>query len=155
MREPVVIRNVREIKEHEGKTLGVSDWITITQDQIDRFAEATGDHQWIHVDPGRAERESPFKQTIAHGFLTLSLAPYLLGQVLVIAEGGTIVNTGLQKVKLPTPVPVNSRIRLHVDLKTVRDMPRGGVRGVFGFVWELEGSRKPACIADAVFVYLP
>jgi len=155
MSSPLTLNSVSDLKALVGKTIGISDWVTVTQDRINRFADATDDHQWIHVDPERAERESPFKQTVAHGYLTLSLAPFLLGQVLQVTGSASIINTGLEKMRLSAPVLVNSRVRMRVELKAARDMPRGGVRATFGFVFEVEGQKKPGCIADVIYVYYP
>jgi acyl dehydratase len=155
MASPLTLDSISDLKTLVGKTIGVSDWVTVTQDRINRFADATGDHQWIHVDPERAKRESPFKQTVAHGYLTLSLTPFLLGQVLEVPESGSVINTGLEKMRLSAPVLVDSRVRLRVELKAARDMPRGGLRATFGFVVEVEGQKKPGCTADAVYVYFP
>jgi len=155
MAEPTVIPQIGALKDFVGRKLGVSDWVTVSQEQIQAFADATGDHQWIHVDVERARRESPFKAPIAHGYLTLSLAPVLLPQVVRVEGVRMAVNYGLDKMRLPAPVPAGSRVRLHAELKDVRDMPGGGARATFGLSFEVEGGSKPACIADAVYVYYP
>lgn len=155
MPNPTVVPDLPSLKSMIGKPLGTSDWVTVSQQQIDRFAEATGDHQWIHVDAERAKRESPFKTTIAHGYLTLSLGPALLPQIVRVEGIRMGVNYGLDKLRFPSPVPSGSRVRLSAELKDVRDMPGGGVRATFGLTFELEGGAKPACVADALFVYYP
>jgi acyl dehydratase len=155
MPEPVVVPSISALKGLVGKRLGASEWTTVTQRQIDAFAEATGDHQWIHVDVERARRESPFKGPIAHGYLTVSLAPALLPQVLRVEGVRLGVNYGLEKMRLPAPVPAGARVRLVAELKDVREMPGGGARATLGLTFELEGASKPACVADAVYVYYP
>jgi acyl dehydratase len=155
MQEPTVIPSLGAVGEFVDIDLGPSEWTTMTQERIDAFAEATGDHQWIHVDVERAERESPWKRTIAHGYLTLSLAPVLLSEILVIRGWSRAVNSGIEKMRLATPVPAGSRVRLKARIKHARGLPQGGVRIVFGVAFEAEGSTKPACTADLVFVYFP
>ncbi|HYB12144.1 MAG TPA: MaoC family dehydratase [Myxococcota bacterium] len=155
MTSPTVIPSVRALKQFEGKALGASSWVTVSQAQINAFADATGDHQWIHVDVERARRESPFKGTIAHGYLTLSLAPSLLPEIFRVEGARLGVNYGIEKMRLPAPVPAGARVRVLVELKDVRDMPGGGARATFGLVFEIEGGSKPACVADAIFVYYP
>jgi len=131
-----------------GTDLGSSDWVDIDQKRIDLFADATDDHQWIHVDPERAAA-GPFGTTIAHGFLTLSLLPHL-GEGLLDVEGATMgVNYGLNKVRFPAPVPVGSRVRAHVRLLSVDDVP-GGVQVVTQVTIEREGGDKPVCVAEPV-----
>jgi len=146
------ISGLDELKSLVGEELGVSSWLTISQDRIDRFAEATGDHQWIHVDPERAARESPFGATIAHGYLTISLSPLLMAEIMTV-EGVTMgVNYGLNKLRFPAPVPVDSRVRLRATLREVNDI-EGGAQVVTGMTFEVEGSDKPACVAEAVALY--
>ncbi|MFF2084273.1 MaoC family dehydratase [Nocardia sp. NPDC058176] len=135
-----------------GTELGPSDWITIDQDRIDRFAEATGDHQWIHVDPARAA-DGPYGTTIAHGFLTLSLMVPITQQVMTVRAASAAINYGLDKVRFLTPVPVDSRIRGHVTLTEVTDVA-GGVQAHRRVTIELEGAARPACVADAIARYL-
>jgi acyl dehydratase len=137
-----------DLKASVGQEIGVSDWHEIPQSQIDLFAEATGDHQWIHVDPERA-RTGPYGTTIAHGYLTLSLLAPLMKSTYRI-EGATMaVNYGLNKVRFAAPVRVGSRVRVRVSLSSVDDIPNG-VQSVWSAVIELEGSAKPACIAEPV-----
>jgi acyl dehydratase len=142
-----------ELETAIGKPLGKSDWLEITQKRIDQFAEATGDHQWIHVDPERARRESPFGSTIAHGHLTLSLSPFLLSQILEVEGARLIVNPGVEHMRLRSPVRCGDKIRMHATLKELRDVPGGGVRAVVGVSFEIEGQRKPAAFGDALLVY--
>jgi len=151
---PTVIPRPSELRQFVGKPLGPSDWIEVTQERIDGFADATGDHQWIHVDPERARRESPFGATVAHGYLTLSLAPTLLSQILRVEDTSAVLNAGIERMKLAAPVLAGSRLRLRSELKKVREMPGGAVRATLGMVLELEGSTKPACTADVVLVYV-
>ena len=150
-----VFNSPKDLAAAVGKQLGHSDWIEITQDRINKFADATGDHQWIHVDVERAKRESPFKQPIAHGYLTISLAPVSLPQVVRVEGVRMAVNYGLESMRLPAPVPSGARVRMSAELKDVRDMSGGGARVTFGMVFEVEGGGKPACIADAIYVYYP
>ena len=150
-----VVPSIGALKSLVGQKLGVSDWVTVSQQQINSFAEATGDHQWIHVDVERAKRESPFKQPIAHGYLTISLAPVLLPQVVRVEGVRMAVNYGLESMRLPAPVPAGARVRMSAELKDVREMPGGGARATFGLAFEVEGGGKPACIADAIYVYYP
>ncbi|MGE9807058.1 MULTISPECIES: MaoC family dehydratase [unclassified Janibacter] len=139
-----------ELEQAAGQHLGVSEWHTVTQDQIDTFADATGDHQWIHVDPERAA-EGPFGTTIAHGYLTLSLVPLLVQQIYRV-EGITMgINYGSDKVRFPAPVPVGSRIRGGAELLSCVRGPQG-VQVVTRVTVEIEGGGKPACVADVVTV---
>ena len=147
------IKSVSELRDHVGVELGVSDWIEITQGRIDAFASATGDHQWIHCDAARARRESPYGGTIAHGYLTLSLGPALLEQIVTIEDMKTAVNTGSDKVRLSAPVPAGSKIRMSARIKDARDLPTGGVRVTLALRFEIEGVAKPACLANVNYVY--
>lgn len=143
-----VFAGLDELAAAKGEHLGYSDWHTVTQDEIDQFAEATHDFQWIHVDPERAA-ETPFGGTIAHGFLTLSLVP-MLGYQIYRVEGVTMgINYGCNKVRFPSPVPVNSRVRAGAVLAEVTDVP-GGKQAVIQYTVEIEGVTKPACVAETV-----
>ncbi len=155
MAEPTVVPDIPSLKNFVGQQLGTSDWVEVTQEQIDAFAGATGDRQWIHVDVERARRESPFGSTIAHGYLTLSLAPVLLPQIVRVNGVRLGVNYGVEKMRLPAPVPAGSRVRVKAELKDVRDMPGGGARATYALAFEVEGGSKPACVADVIFVYYP
>ena len=137
---------IEDLRSAKGEQLGVSGWYTISQEQIDRFADATGDHQWIHVDQARA-KAGPFGTTIAHGFLTLSLVPELAGEVYRVTHLGMVLNYGLNKVRFTAPVPVGSRIRGAVELTDVRDVD-GGVQLVSTTTVELEGAAKPVLVAE-------
>jgi acyl dehydratase len=141
-----------EVSGLVGRELGTSEWFEVTQDRVDTFADATGDHQWIHVDVERAEAESPFGGPIAHGYLTLSLLVPLFAQVLVVTDTAMAVNYGLNKVRFPSPVPVGSRVRLTATLKDVEQVT-GGLQLTLSAVVEREGSEKPACIAEPVYRY--
>jgi len=133
----------------EGTDLGESSWIEITQDDIDTFAAATRDHQWIHVDPERAA-DGPFGSTIAHGYLTLALVIPLWSELLQVEKVGMAVNYGLNRLRFPAPVPVGSRIRLQGKLASVSEVS-GGVQAVADLTMEVEGSEKPALAAEAVY----
>ncbi|MYT72869.1 MaoC family dehydratase [Streptomyces sp. cg28] len=151
MAEPRVFKDVDELKGAVGEQLGHSDWVEIEQSRIDGFAEATGDHQWIHVDPERA-KSGPFGTTIAHGYLTLSLLP-LFGPQLIAVEGVKMgVNYGTNKVRFPAPVPVGSRLRATGKITSVEDVA-GGVQVSVAFTVERDGGDKPVCVAESVSRY--
>ncbi len=135
-----------------GRELGTSDWLSIEQDRVDQFADATGDHQWIHVDVERAA-SGPFGGTIAHGYLTLSLIPMLGAQVFTLETPGAKLNYGVNKVRFPTPVPVGARLRDTISIKEVTDLPTGK-QVVLDHVIEIEGHDKPACVAQHVVLLL-
>jgi acyl dehydratase len=132
-----------------GQHLGHSDWVEITQERVDQFADATGDHQWIHVDPERAAKESPFGGPIAHGYLTLSLLPLLMPQIVAITGFKLSVNYGTEKVRFPAPVPVGSRVRAGAVLDSVTPID-GGVQMMVTVTVEIEGGSKPAMVATSV-----
>ena len=136
-----------------GEDLGSSDWLTIDQDRVDAFADATGDHQWIHVDVERAAA-GPFGGTVAHGYLTLSLVPMLGTQIFSLQTPGAKLNYGVNKVRFPSPVSVGSRIRAHAKIADVADVP-SGKQVTFGWTVEIEDSPKPACVAETVVLLLP
>ena len=146
------LEGIEGLKAAVGQDLGSSGWVEVTQDQVNRFADATGDHQWIHVDVERA-KAGPFGGPIAHGYLTLSLAPVLLPEVLQVSGISMGVNYGCNKVRFPSPVPVGSRIRGGAQLASADDIP-GGVQTVMVITIEVEGSDKPACVIEAVSRYL-
>ncbi len=137
-----------------GADLGVTDWTTVTQDQVGEFADATGDHQWIHVDVERATAESPFGGPIAHGYLTLSLVNLFLPQLIEVRGVSMGVNVGLDKVRFPAPVPVGSRLRGRGQIIEVAEA-RGGVQATVRVTVEVEGGDKPACVADTVSRFFP
>ncbi|MBV9251242.1 MAG: MaoC family dehydratase [Acetobacteraceae bacterium] len=138
-----------DMKTYIGKKLGTSDWALIDQPTIDKFAEATGDHQWIHVDVERAKREMPGGKTIAHGYLTLSLLPGLSNQIYAIRERSRGINYGSNRVRFTAPVPAGSRVRLHLTLLGVEDI-EGGVRMIFQNQVEIEGVSRPALVAETL-----
>lgn len=145
-----VINGVDELKSLVGEHLGWSEYHEITQEQVNLFAEATGDHQWIHVDVERAKAESPFGGPIAHGYLTLSLGPRLGPEVYAVTGFRLGVNYGCNKVRFMSPVPVGAKVRLGVQLLAVEDIP-GGVQQTMAFTFECEGAPKPSCVAEVVF----
>ena len=155
MGTPTVIPSLDDFVDYEGTQLGVSDWVAIHQDRIDAFADATDDRQWIHCDAERARRESPWKKTVAHGYLTISLAPTLLKQLLRVEGWSAAINTGIDKMRLSSPVLAGSRVRMRARIKDVRSLSGGRVRVAFGLRFEVEGSAKPACTASVNYVYLP
>jgi acyl dehydratase len=133
-----------------GSELGTSDWHEVTQEHVNQFAEATGDHQWIHVDPERAKKESPFGGPIAHGYLTLSLIPALLPEIVEIEGFRMGVNYGTEKVRFPSPVPVGSRVRAGATLESAT-LFEGGIAMNMGVTVEVEGGTKPAMVATVVY----
>jgi len=147
-----VFTTFEELAEAAGSELGTSDWLEVTQDRVNLFAEATGDHQWIHVDVERAA-DGPFGGTIAHGYLTLSLIPLLGTQVFELRTPGAKLNYGVNKVRFPHPVRVGSRIRLHVTLGEVAEIPPGR-QVTLRHTVEIEGVDKPACVAETVVLLL-
>ncbi|MET9071887.1 MaoC family dehydratase [Streptomyces sp. NPDC004232] len=151
MAEPRTFTSPDELRAAVGEQLGYTDWLEVDQKRIDLFADATGDHQWIHVDPEKAAK-GPFKTTIAHGYLTLSLLP-LFGPQLIRVEGVTMgVNYGTNKVRFPAPVPVGSRVRATAKITGVEDVT-GGVQVTVAFTVEREGGDKPVCVAESVSRY--
>ncbi len=144
---------IDELRAAAGTHLGHSPWVEVTQEQVDTFAEATGDHQWIHVDVERANAESPFGGPIAHGYLTLSLTNLFLPQVVEVTGVSLGVNRGTGKVRFPAPVPVGSRLRAGVELVAVDDVA-GGVDTTMVITVEREGSDKPVCVVESLSRYL-
>jgi len=140
---------IAELPSLKGQELGTSDWLEVTQERVNTFADATGDHQWIHVDVERAKAESPFGGPIAHGYLTLSLLVPLVSQTYTISDAKMGVNYGLNKVRFPAPVPVGSKVRARVTLKDVEEVA-GGLQNTFAVTIEREGGDKPVCIAEWV-----
>ncbi len=136
----------------QGQDVATSDWVQMTQERVGRFADATSDHQWIHVDPDRA-RSGPFGTTIAHGFLTLSLIPHFLETALRVEGLRMVVNYGLNKVRFTAPVPMGSRIRAHLHLMAVQTLEPDGLQLSWRITMELEGAPKPACVAEALVRY--
>ena len=134
-----------------GQSLGTTEWIEVTQQQVDLFADATGDRQWIHTDAERAAK-GPFKGTIAHGYLTLSLTPAVIAQVLEIRELTAALNYGLNKVRFPAPVRVGSQVRAAVTVASAQQKT-SGVESVFKLTYEIDGEARPACVADVIVLY--
>ena len=150
---PLVVENLQSLKDFVGREIAVTDWFTMTQERVRQFAEATEDRQWIHVDRERAEKESPYKTTIAHGFLTLSLLSYFMKQALEIRGGMRMgINYGLNRVRFPSPVRSGSRIRARVTLQSLKELP-GAAEAIFSFSIEGEGSEKPCCTAEWIVRY--
>ena len=142
----LVVETPKDLKQHIGKTLGPSEWIVVDQPMIDKFAEATGDHQWIHVDVERAKKEMPGGKTIAHGYLTLSLLPRLVPQLLKVEKRKRGLNYGSNKIRFTNTVPAGSRIRLKQTIKNVEDVEGNGVRITSEMVMEVEGQERPALV---------
>lgn len=145
------VNGLDELEAKQGEHLGYSDYVEITQEQVNLFADATGDHQWIHVDPERA-KAGPFGGPIAHGYLTLSLAPALLPQILVVGGISMGVNYGCGKVRFPSPVPVGSKVRAGAELVSVEDVA-GGAQVTLQVTFEVEGAPKPSCVAEVIYRY--
>jgi len=149
----VIVVTPDSLKQYLGKEIGVSEWLTITQERIAQFAEATEDRQWIHLDRERAEKESPFGTTIAHGFLTLSLISRFMKDVIQVRSGvGMAINYGLNRVRFPAPVRVGSKIRARATLLSVKEVS-GAYEAVFSVTVENEGGEKPCCVAESIVRY--
>ncbi|HEU0191477.1 MAG TPA: MaoC family dehydratase [Mycobacterium sp.] len=146
-------KSVGELAALQGQPIGTSDWVTITQEAVNLFADATGDHQWIHVDRERAAK-GPFGTTIAHGYMTLSLLPSLMQQIYTVEGVKMGINYGLNKVRFPAPVPVGSRVRAQTAVADVADLGDGAYQLTMSTTVEVEGSPKPACVAESVVRYL-
>jgi acyl dehydratase len=142
------ITGLDELKQATGEELGVSEWHEVTQKDIDAFADATGDHQWIHVDPERA-KDTPFGSTIAHGYYTLSLAPKFIDEIYEMEGFAFAVNYGLNKVRFPAPVPVDSKVRMRAKLAELEEI-QGGAQMIMELTFEREGGEKPVCVAELV-----
>lgn len=147
-----VFKTFDEVAAAAGEELGTSDWMVIDQDRVNAFAEATGDHQWIHVDVDRA-KDGPFGGTIAHGYLTLSLVPQFGAQIFTLETPGAKLNYGVNKVRFPSPVKVGSRVRCTASFGEVTDLPTGK-QLIIRYVVEIEGEDKPACVAETVVLLL-
>ena len=148
-----VFETPAELKAAVGKHLGYSDWLEISQDRIDRFADATGDHQWIHVDPERA-KQGPFGATIAHGYLTQSLVNHFLPQIIEVRGISMGINYGADRLRFPAPVPVNSRVRGGAELLEVQEV-KGTIQAKVRVTVEIQGSERPACVIDIISRYYP
>lgn len=150
--EKLVINSYEEFESYLGKELGTSEWLEIDQDRINKFADATLDHQWIHVNPEKAAVESPFKTTIAHGYLTLSMLPYLWNQIIEVNNLKMMVNYGMDKMKFGQAVKSGESIRLVADLASIANL-RGTVKAEIKFRIEIKDQRKPALEGNALFLY--
>ncbi len=148
-----VFTHPAELKDAQGEQLGCSEWLEIDQNRINLFADATGDHQWIHVDPERA-KDGPFGKCIAHGYLTLSLVNLFLPQIIDVQGISMGVNVGCEKIRFPSPVPVGSRVRGSGELVSVEEV-KGGIQSVVRVTVEIEGQDKPACVVDTISRYFP
>jgi acyl dehydratase len=148
MATTVTINGIDDLKSRVGQELGVSDWHEVTQEAVNTFADATGDHQFIHVDPEKA-KETPFGGTIAHGYFTLSLGPMFSYDLFHMEGVAFALNYGLNKVRFPSPVPVGSRVRMRMQLQNVEDIP-GGAQITMLHTFEVEGTEKPGCVAEAL-----
>ncbi len=149
----VELADVKSLWDYSGKEVGVSDWHEVRQEDVDLFARATGDHQWIHIDPERAKKDSPYGRTIAHGYFTLGLAPLLRAEVLDIRDKKMTVNYGLDKVRFPAPLPVGESVRMRCALDSVEEI-KGGLQTWWTLTFEVTNQEKPACVAKAIYRYL-
>ena len=152
---PVVMPCIPAVKWYSGAPLGVTDWIEIDQARIDRFADATDDHQWIYCDVERAARESPWQSTIANNYLLLSLVPALLPDLIVLLGWKTAINTGADRCTFGAVVPAGSRVRMSARLAKARNVPKGGCRLSFAVSFEVEGREGSACDATVNYLYFP
>lgn len=148
----LIVNSFKDFEQYVGKELGVSDYLKITQEQINKFADATLDYQWIHTDPERAAIESPFKKTIAHGYLTLSILPYLWNQIIQVNNFKMLVNYGVEKLKFGQPVIVDSEVRLKTSLQSITDL-RGIAKTEIKITLEIKDVKKPALEAVVIFLY--
>ena len=148
----LIINSFEDFEKYIGKEIGVSDYLTITQAQIDLFADATLDHQWIHVDPERAKTESPYKTTISHGYLNLAVIPYLWGQIIVINNIKMLVNYGIEKLRFNQAVLVDGQVRMRATLKSLVNL-RGTAKAEIQATLEIKDSKKSAFEATLVFLY--
>jgi acyl dehydratase len=148
----LTLETPHDLLQHIGRELGPSEWLTVTQEMIDKFADATGDHQWIHVDVERAKREMPGGKTIAHGYLTLSLIPRLAPTLMKIEKRQRGLNYGCNKVRFTAPVPAGARIRLRQKLLTVEEVADNGVRITSEMTMDVEGASRPAMVAETISV---
>ncbi len=150
--DKLIINSYEEFASHLGQQLGTSEWLEVDQERINQFADATLDHQWIHVDTARAKEESPYHSTIAHGYLTLSLLPYMWGQIIQVNNLKMMVNYGMDNMKFGVPVITGSRVRLVASLANIENL-RGICKASIKFSIEVEGQRKPALSGTAMFLY--
>lgn len=149
----LVLKSLQSLKEYVGREIAVTGWLRMTQERILQFADATGDRQWIHIDPARAQRESPYGAAIAHGFLTLSLMSHFMREAIQLpAEVKQTINYGLNRVRFPAPVRAGEKIRAHVRLETYRELPES-FEAIYEITIEAEGGEKPCCIAEWILRY--
>ena len=150
---PIVLESLQQLKTYVGKEISTTGWMRMSQERIQQFAEITGDTQWIHVDAERAQRESPYGATVAHGFLTLSLATHFLREAIEMPpEVRQIINYGLNRVRFPAPVRAGENIRARIALQSCMDLP-GSVEAIFSITMESENSSKPCCVAEWIVRY--
>ncbi|APZ47617.1 dehydratase [Polaribacter reichenbachii] len=146
--KPLEFTDLKDFKLMKGKELPIGDWYTITQEMINDFANATLDKQWIHTDEIRAKKESPFKSTVAHGFMSVAMISKMLGEMFIIKSVKMGLNYGLNKVRFPCPVPVNSELRMHSSVKEIEDLDNNGIKITFACTIEIKSQQKPACVAE-------
>jgi len=151
---PTIFESPKELLDAVGRSLGESEWLEIGQDRIDKFADATGDHQWIHVDPERA-KDGPFGACIAHGYLTMSLVNLFLPQIVDVRGISMGVNYGADRLRFPAPVPVGSRVRGSAELIGAQETKDGGVQATIRVSVEIEGGDRPGCVIDTISRYYP
>jgi len=144
----LVFKNLEEFRSIKGKDLPTGEWYTVTQQMINDFANATLDKQWIHVDEERAAKESPFKSTVAHGFMSVAMISRMLEEMFIVKSVKMGLNYGLNKVRFPSPVPVNSELRMHISVKDIEDINNNGIKITFSCTIEIKGQEKPACVAE-------
>jgi acyl dehydratase len=150
---PLVLESLQSLKDHVGREIGTTAWLTVTQERIQQFADATGDHQWIHVDPERARRESPYGTTIAHGFLILSLMSHFLREAIQLPPGvRQVINYGLDRVRFPAPARAGDNLRARIRLQSCKEL-EGSLKTVFDITIEAEGAEKPCCAAEWIVLY--
>ncbi len=150
---PLILESLQSLREYVGREIATTGWLLVTQERIDKFAEATGDRQWIHVDPDRARLESPYRTTIAHGFLTLSLISHFVREAIQVPAGvRQTINYGLNRVRFPAPVRAGEKIRARIRLQSYREVGEGG-EAVYEVSVETEGGEKPCCVAEWILRY--
>lgn len=148
-----IFKDFKEVEAAVGTEVGVSDWVEVTQQRIDQFAQATGDEQWIHVDVERAARELPGRTTIAHGLLTLSLAPLFVRSVMGVKGIKNTLNYGANRIRYLSPVPAGSKLRGRISIAEADEMPSNGLRVTYGITIEIEDGKRPACVAEMIAVH--
>tara|TARA_B100001059_G_C17542207_1_gene431022 strand:+ start:192 stop:656 length:465 start_codon:yes stop_codon:yes gene_type:complete len=151
--KPLEFKNFEEFRLMTGKQLPIGNWYTVSQQMINDFANATLDKQWIHIDENRAEKESPFKSTVAHGFMSLGMIPKLLEDSFSVKSLKMGLNYGMNKVRFPNPVPVNSELRMNITVKNIEDIANNGIKVTFLCTIEIKGQDKPACVAEFIAAF--